>query len=251
MSRLLNKVAVVTASTEGIGFAIAKQLCEDGAKVAVSSRKESNVNNALKKLEKFVDGGTCIGVPCHVGKTSDRVSLIDKTVQQFGKIDILVSNAAVNPTFGPLLNTDENSFEKMLDINIKSAFMLVKEVFLHMNNGGAICFVSSIAGFHPLPLIGAYSVTKTALLGLTKALASELAPSIRVNCIAPGIIDTKFSTALTTNELVSSQALSQIPIGRFGQPEDCAPLVSFLCSDEARYITGETVIVSGGMPSRL
>ncbi|KAK7460333.1 hypothetical protein BaRGS_00038921 [Batillaria attramentaria] len=250
--KLAGKVAVVTASTEGIGFAIAKRLCEDGAKVVISSRKQKNVDAAVQQLRDLDLPAT--GVVCHVGKKADRDRLLAETVQQYGGIDILVSNAAANPYYGPLLDTSDEAWDKIFDTNVKATFLLCKEVVPHLEKrgGGSIVLVGSFAGYRPNPMIGAYSVSKTALLGLTKTLAPELAgKNIRVNCLAPGIIKTKFSRALWENDTVHDIAMQQVPMGRMGTPEDCAGTVSFLVSDDANYITGETVVVSGGMTSRL
>ncbi|RMX49782.1 hypothetical protein pdam_00009113 [Pocillopora damicornis] len=225
---LEGKVAVVTASTEGIGFAIAKQLAHDGAKVMISSRKQDKVIDAVSKLEKE-QGCTVKGVVCHVGKTEHRRNLIKET--------------------------PEESWEKIFDINVKSAFLLAKDVvpFMKKRGGGSIVFVSSIAGLQPsLQGLGAYSVSKTALLGLTKVLANECAHmGVRVNCVAPGIIKTKFSGALWQSESLTEAALAQIPLRRLGESEDIGGAVSFLSSDQASYITGETLVIAGGMHSRL
>ncbi|KAJ7374943.1 Dehydrogenase/reductase SDR member 2, mitochondrial [Desmophyllum pertusum] len=191
--RLEGKVAIVTASTEGIGFGIAKQLALDGAKVIVSSRKQDKVINAVAKLEKE-QGCTVKGIVCHVGKSEHRKNLIKETLHHFGGIDILVSNAAANPTFGPILETPEDAWDKIFDVNVKSAFLLAKDVIplMEKRGGGSVVFISSIGGFQPpMQGLGAYNVSKTALLGLTKALSNECAHmGVRVNCVAPGVIKT-------------------------------------------------------------
>ncbi|XP_062500872.1 dehydrogenase/reductase SDR family member 4-like [Corticium candelabrum] len=250
--RLVGKVAVVTASTDGIGFAIARKLAQEGARVVVSSRKETRIKEAVRSLTD--EGLSVSGVVCHVGKKEDRENLIDKAVKEYGGLDILVSNAAVNPTFGPILETPEQAWDKIYEVNIKAAAMLTASCVPHLakRGGGSIVYVSSIGGFNPFELLGAYSVSKTALFALTKAVSRECGPKkIRVNCIAPGIIRTKFSEALWSNQPILNHLLDTIPLKRIGEPEDCAGTVSFLCSDEARYITGETIIISGGMQSRL
>ncbi|XP_041378687.1 dehydrogenase/reductase SDR family member 4-like [Gigantopelta aegis] len=251
--KLEGRVAIVTASTEGIGYAIADRLARDGAKVMVSSRKQANVDKAVESLQKQHGTESVSGVICHVGKDEDRKRLIKETLERFGMLHILVSNAAVNPTFGPTLETPESAWDKIFDINIKSAAFLVKEAYPHLKKtGGNVIFVSSIGGFTPLNLLGPYSISKTALFGLTKVLADELAPdNIRVNCLAPGIIKTKFSSALWQNEAAAAEFVNQIPIKRLGEPDDCSGAVSFLSSDDAKYMTGETIVVSGGMKSRL
>lgn len=196
--RLDGKVCIVTASTEGIGLAIAKRLGAEGGKIVVSSRKQSNVDEAVKLLRE--QGATVHGVACHVGNASDRKKLFDETVERFGGLDILVSNAAVNPEVGQVLDASEQAWDKIFDINVKSSFMLAKEAkpIIVKRGGGAIVFMSSIGGYQPFEQLGAYSVSKTALFGLTKAAALDLVrDNIRVNCVAPGIIETKFSASVS------------------------------------------------------
>jgi len=250
--RLEGKVAVVTASTEGIGFAIAKKLAKDGAKVVISSRKEENVLSAEAELKK--ENLDVTGTVCHVGKAEDRQKMLDIAVQKYGGLDILVSNAAVNPFFGRALDCPEEMWDKIFDINVKTAFLLFKECvpLMEERGGGSAIFISSIGGFQPIPFLGPYSVSKTALLGLTKCLATEAAgDNIRVNCVAPGLVKTKFASALTDNESIADRALENIPLNRFGVPEDIGGIVSFLASDEAAYVTGENIVVAGGTQSRL
>lgn len=250
--KLSGKVAIVTASTDGIGYAIAERLGQDGAKVVVSSRKQKNVDAAVEKLR--AKNLHVHGTVCHVGKKEDRASLIKQTLDQFGGIDIVVSNAAVNPFFGPTLDCSEEQWDKIFDLNVKATFMLIKETVPHMQTrgGGSVTVVSSIAGYNPIPMLGPYSVSKTALLGLIKSLVPQLATmNIRINGLAPGIIETHFSQALTSIEEIAKSILSQVPLNRFGQPPECAGVVSFLSSDDASYITGETILVTGGISARL
>lgn len=252
ITRLQGKVAVVTASTEGIGFAIARRLAREGAKVMISSRKEKNVTKAVTELKN--EGLTVSGLVCHVSNAEDRKKLYSETDKQFGGIDILVSNAAVNPTVGSVLDCDEKSWDKIFDVNVKASYLLAKEVvpYLQKRGGGRIVFVTSIAAYQPFDLLGAYSVSKTALLGIIKAASVTLAPqNITVNGIAPGIIKTKFSAALTDSKSAEEEGLSRIPMNRFGQPDDIAGVAAFIVSDDAQYMTGETIVASGGMPSRL
>jgi len=251
-SRLAGKVAIVTASTEGIGLAIARRLCQDGAKVMISSRKQQNVDKAVEELsaEKLSVAGTV----CHVAKAEDRARLIQETISKFGGIDILVSNAAANPFMGQILDCKEPAWDKIFETNVKASFFLCKEVVPHIEKrgGGSVVFVSSIAGYLPFEFLGPYSVSKTALFGLTKALVPQLSSmNIRVNCVAPGVIKTKFSEQLWKADGVKDLALMTIPVKRFGEPSEVASLVAFLSSDDASYITGECSLVTGGMPGRL
>jgi len=250
--RLENKVAVVTASTDGIGFAIAERLAKDGAKVMISSRKADNVEKAVAELTAA--GLDVSGVVCHVGKPGDREKLLGETVDRFGGLDILVSNAAANPFFGRMLDCEEDQWDKIFEINVKTAFLLFKESvpLMRKRGGGAAIFVSSIGGFQPIPMLGPYSVSKTALLGLTKALAAECAEdNIRVNCIAPGIVRTKFAAALTESDEMSERVMENLPLKRFGVPSEMGGVCSFLASDDASYVTGENIVLAGGINARL
>ncbi|PNI96690.1 DHRS4 isoform 6 [Pan troglodytes] len=215
---LANKVALVTASTDGIGFAIARRLAQDGAHVVVSSRKQQNVDQAVATLQG--EGLSVTGTVCHVGKAEDRERLVATT----------------------------------LDINVKAPALMIKAVVPEMEKrgGGSVVIVSSIAAFSPSPGFSPYNVSKTALLGLNKTLAIELAPrNVRVNCLAPGLIKTSFSRMLWMDKEKEESMKETLRIRRLGEPEDCAGIVSFLCSEDASYITGETVVVGGGTPSRL
>ncbi|KAI0235131.1 Dehydrogenase/reductase SDR family member 4 [Lamellibrachia satsuma] len=235
-----------------IGLAIAERLGRDGAHVVVSSRKKKNVDAAVHRLK--AQKLSVSGIVCHVGDGDARKNLVEQTVKEQGGVDILVSNAGINPAFGPILDTSDSAWDKILAINVKVGCLLAKEVVPHMKirGGGSIVFVSSIVSYVPSQFLGAYSVSKTALLGLTKVLAEECAPEgIRVNCLAPGFIKTSFSSALWKNEQLNKDLINSIPMKRLGEPEECAGTVSFLVSDDARYITGETIVVSGGMTSRL
>ncbi|KAJ0178282.1 hypothetical protein K1T71_006105 [Dendrolimus kikuchii] len=250
--KLKGKVAIVTASTDGIGFAIAKKLGNEGASVVISSRKQNNVENAVKSLRN--DGITVEGVVCHVGNAEQRKKLFDTANSKFGGLDILISNAAVNPSVAPILETEDNAWDKIFEINVKCAWLLAKEAYpeLQKRGGGSILFVSSIAGYQPMEPLGAYSVSKTALLGLTKAIANEVVhDNIRVNGVAPGIVATKFASAITSSEAGKEQSLSIVPMKRFGKPFEIANVVAFLVSDDASYVTGETIVVAGGAYAHL
>jgi len=251
ITRLKGKIAIVTASTEGIGYAIAQRLAQEGAKVLISSRKQKNVDTAVTKLKS--EGLDVTGLVCHVSNADHRKQLFEEAAK-LGGLDILVSNAAVNPSVAAILDCDEASFDKIFEVNVRAAFLLAREALplLRQKPYGRIIFISSIAGFHPFELLGAYSVSKTALLGLTKAAAGQLArENITVNCIAPGIIQTKFSSALTETEAARHEVLSRVPMNRLGVPHDISGAAAFLASEDASYMTGETLIITGGMASRL
>jgi len=248
--RLMNKVAIVTGSTDGIGFSIAQRLAKEGAKVVISSRKQNNVDQALETLKK--DNYDCIGMTCHVGKREDRTKLINETVKKYGGIDIVVSNAATNPSFGQIFDIDESSWDKIFDTNVKASFFLIKEAIPHLEKkkNSSVLIISSLGGYSPFPLIAPYSISKTTLIGMTKAMAPQCASlGIRVNCIAPGVIKTNFSRALWEDN--EDQFKDQFFMGRAGTSDEISGTAAFLCSEDASYITGETVVVAGGVNCRL
>lgn len=252
--RLEGKVAVVTASTDGIGLAIAERLGQEGAHVIISSRKQVNVDSALQRLKQ--QGLSVEGMVCHAGKKEDRQQLLHKADELFGGVDILVSNAGANPVFGPLFDTSEEAWDKIFEVNVKAAFFLCKEAIPYMEKrgGGSIILVSSILGYDPTELMGAYAVSKTALLGLCKVMAKPcVKKNIRINAIAPGLIKTKFSKAIWRGmeKHQGAETGFSIPLQRLGMPEECAGAVAFLSSDDSSYITGETIVMAGGMLSRL
>lgn len=251
--KLQGRVAIITGSTEGIGFAAAKKMAEDGAKVVLSSRKQDNVSKAVDELKRLFPSQVA-GIVCHVGKEADQQNLIDYTIQQFGAIDILVSNVAVNPYFGSFMDMTESQWDKIFDVNVKAPFLLSQKVVPHMlenkrDDKGAIVYVSSIAAYSGMSSIGAYSISKTALLGLCKNMSNELGPSgIRVNLVAPGVIKTKFSSLLwNADDDGESDYYSPLThLKRLGEPHELGGIISFLCSPEASYITGENIVVAGG-----
>ena len=252
-----------TPHSQGIGLATALRLLQEGAIVLISSRKQSSVDEALEYLRKqpHVDPSRLSGVVCHVGKREDIASLVASACRfarsscpvsdsDSKSIDIVVSNAAVNPAAGPILETDRAVVDKVLDINLKSAIELVKEVRPHLKSRASIVFVSSYTAYSPSPPIGMYAVSKTALLGLTRALAEELGATedrIRVNAVAPGIVPTKFSEALVANEEGREHFKSLTMLRELGRPEEIASVIAFLSSEDASYVTGESVLVAGGM----
>ncbi|KAF6351102.1 dehydrogenase/reductase 2 [Rhinolophus ferrumequinum] len=242
---LANWVAVVTKSTDRIGFTIARRLAQDRAHVVVSSWKQQNVDRAVAALQG--EGLSVTGTVSHVGKAEDREQLVAMALEHSGGVDFLVCNAAVNPLVGSTMGTSEQVWDKILSVNMKSPALLLSQLLPHMEKRGrgAVILVSSISAYIPQVELGAYNVSKTALLGLTRTLALELGPrGIRVNCLVPGIIETDFSK-LHENEAFWNNFKENHQLQRMGQPEDCAGLVSFLCSPDASYITGENIMVAG------
>ncbi|CAN6209238.1 unnamed protein product [Urochloa humidicola] len=246
--RLEGKVAVVTASTQGIGLAIAERLGLEGAAVVVSSRKQRNVDEAVEGLK--AKGIAAVGNVCHVSDARQRKNLIDTAVKNFGHIDIFVSNAAANPTVDGILEMKEAVLDKLWDINIKASILL-QDAAPHLRKGSSVIIISSIGGYNPNQELAMYCVTKTALFGLTKALAGEMGPNTRVNYIAPGFVPTRFASFLTTNETIRKDVTDRTPLKRLGYVEDMAAAAAFLASDDASFITAETIVVAGGMQSRL
>ncbi|WOK95103.1 hypothetical protein Cni_G03810 [Canna indica] len=247
--RLEGKVAIVTASTQGIGFAIAERLGFEGASVVISSRKQKNVDDAVEKLRS--KGLDVIGVVCHVSNPQHRKDLVEKTIQKYGHIDIVVSNAAANPSVDSILDTSESLLDKLWDINVKSSILILQAAGPYLQKGSSVILISSIAGYHPQASMAMYGVTKTALLGLTKALAAEMGPDTRVNCIAPGFVPTHFADFITKSDAIRKTVEDQTLLKRLGTTGDMASAAAFLASDDSSYITGETIVVAGGMPSRL
>ncbi|XP_032449374.1 dehydrogenase/reductase SDR family member 2, mitochondrial-like isoform X4 [Lynx canadensis] len=243
---LANRVAVVTGSTDGIGFAIARRLARDGAHVVVSSRKQQNVDRAVAALQG--EGLSVVGTVCRVGKAEDRERLVATVVEHCGGLDFLVCSAGVNPLVGSTLGASEQVWDKILEVNVKAPALMLSQLLPHMEKrgSGAVILVSSISAYVPHVELGPYNISKTALLGLTRTLSLELAPKgIRVNCLVPGVIKTDFSKVVYKNEVFWNNFKEDHKVQRIGQPEDCAGLVSFLCSPDASYITGENIAVAG------
>ncbi|XP_075425102.1 dehydrogenase/reductase SDR family member 4-like isoform X1 [Ascaphus truei] len=246
------QVALVIGSTHGIGLAVARRLAQDGATVLLNSRKQENVDRAVRELTE--EGLNVSGTTCHVGKAEDREKLVETALKRYGKINILICNAAVNPNVGPLLETTKEMWDKVFGVNVISHFLMVKLVVPHMQKegGGSIIICTSVAAFRPHPDYGPYCVSKIAQLGLTQVLAMALQPmNIRVNGLAIGLINTSFSVVLRNTPEMKKEAMTHFAISRFGEPEECGGIASFLCSPDASYINGENIAVSGGSRGRL
>lgn len=241
------KIAIVTGASRGIGEAIARALAHYGATVVLSSRKQESVEAVAQAIVQA--GGQAVAIASHAGNLEQVRILVDRTIEQLGGIDIIVNNAATNPKFSPILDTDKALFDKILDVNLKGPLELCKRAFASMQarGGGAIINISSIGALRPEPMLGLYSVSKAALVALTQALAVEWGSAgIRVNAICPGLVQTQFSSALWQNEAILQRFVERVPLGRIAQPEEIAPLAVFLASDAARYCTGGVFVVDGG-----
>lgn len=228
----------------------------------VSSRNPENVKAAVSLIRSSHGEDSCSGIVCHVSKESDRLALLQHAQEKGPHVHALVLNAAVSTVFGQILDATESDWDKVFDVNLKAAFLMVK-LFAHtLIRGSSIVLTTSIAAYSAMPGLGIYSISKTALLGMCKALAVEFArKGIRVNAVAPGLIQTKFSEKLWKKESPDEkkkqldrdklEGYFRIPLRRIGQPEDISGLVTFLVSDKASYITGETIVAAGGLSSKL
>jgi len=241
------KVAVVIGASRGIGRAIALRFARAGARVVVSSRKLEGVQAVADEIRAA--GGEALALQVHVGLSDDVATLVAQTVETFGRVDVLVNNAATNPHFGPLLTADEGQVDKILDVNLKGVFRGCKAVAPQMEKqgGGKIINIASIAGLRPGPGMGLYGISKAGVIMLTQVLAVELGPAnIQVNAIAPGVIKTRFSKVLWQTPEIAEPVLRDLPAGRFGEPEEVAGLALYLASPASDYVTGAVFVMDGG-----
>ncbi len=245
--RLDGRVAVVTGGSRGIGRAVALGLARAGADVVVAARKVADLEPVAEEVRAL--GRRALAVPAHLGRRPDVDRLFDATLEAFGRLDVLVNNAATNPVFGPLLDIEEEAWDRIMALNVKGYLLAAQRAARAMapRGGGAIVNVASTAGLRASAGLGAYSVSKAAVIMLTRVLGRELAPlGIRVNGVAPALIETRFSEALWKNPEILSTYLKSTPLGRAGQPEEVAGAVVYLCSDAASYVTGQTLLLDGG-----
>ncbi len=244
---LSGKVAIITGSSQGIGKSIARGLAEQGAKVVVSSRKQESVDAVAAEFK--ADGLEAVGIQCHIGDSQQRQSLIAKTIEQYGRIDILVNNAAINPYYGPLEGSDEAVFDKIMAVNVKAPWLLSNLALPHMKEkgGGSIINISSVEGLRPGFGLGLYSATKSALIMLTKNQAKEWGRyGVRANVLCPGLIKTKFSQGLWADEKLVSRFTKALPLNRIADPDEMAGMVMLLASDAGSYMTGGVYVADGG-----
>jgi dehydrogenase/reductase SDR family protein 4 len=244
---LSGKVAIITGASRGIGKAIAKGFASSGSKVVLASRKQPDLEAVAEEIKK--EGGEAFPFAAHTGKLADLDRLMQKTLEQYGGLDILVNNAGTNPVFGPVMNTEEAAWDKIMDVNLKGAFFLSKAAAKVMaeQKQGVIINIASNAGLRPAMGLGVYSVSKAGLVMLTKVLAAEWGEmGIRVNAIAPGIIETRFSEALWKNAMIRKMAESSSAMGRIGRPDEIVGSALFLASDASGYMTGQVLVLDGG-----
>ena len=244
---LENKVAIITGSSKGIGKAIAKGLAQNGAQVVISSRSQEACDEVAKE---FMDEGLkAVGIACHIGKEEQRKNLVSKTIEAFGRIDVLVNNAAINPVYSPIEEVDPAIFDKIMDVNVKAPWSLSNLVLPHLkaNKNGSIINIASVEALTPGFGLGIYSTSKAAILMLTKNQAKEWGQyGVKANVICPGLIKTKFSAALWQNEKMLNKLEKSIPSGRMGMPEEIVGLACLLASDAGNYMTGGVYTADGG-----
>jgi NAD(P)-dependent dehydrogenase (short-subunit alcohol dehydrogenase family) len=246
--RLDDKVALITGSSRGIGFAIAQSMAEQGAKVVISSRKADACEVAAATIR--ARGGTAAVIPCNVSRRDEVEALVERTRQAFGRIDIFVGNAAANPAYGPLGKLTDEAFDKIIGTNVKSNLWLCNLTIPEMaeRGGGAVIIVSSTGGLRGTAVIGAYGISKAADFALVRNLAVEWGPhNVRVNCIAPGLVKTEFARALWDNPQALARRTERTPLRRIGSPEEIGPIAAFLAAPAASFITGQIIVADGGL----
>ncbi|HEX3908919.1 MAG TPA: SDR family oxidoreductase [Mycobacteriales bacterium] len=243
---LTDRTAIVTGATRGIGFGIAQELVRRGARVCVTARKPDELDSAVERLDP--DGADlAIAARGSADDAEHQQATVDLVMEQWGRLDLLVNNAAVNPHFGPLVDADLGAVRKIFEVNVISALAWTQLAWRawQRDNGGAVLNVASVGGVVPGPFIGAYNASKAALIHLTRQLAQELGPMVRVNGIAPAVVKTDFAKALYENDEAGLAA--RYPMKRLGVPDDTSKLAGFLLSDDASWITGQTVVIDGGI----
>jgi len=244
---LSGKVALVTGASRGIGESIAKTFAQYGAHVIATSRKIGGCQSVVDDIIKA--GGSAQAMACHIGEMDQIEATFSAISEQHGKLDILVNNAATNPYFGHILDTDLTAFQKTIDVNIRGYFFMSSQgaKLMKTNGGGSIVNVASINGVIPGDFQGIYSISKAAVISMTKAFAKECAQfNIRVNALLPGGTETKFASALIDNPIILKQLLQHVPMNRVAQPDEMAGAVLYLASDASSYTTGTAINVDGG-----
>lgn len=243
------KAALITGASRGIGLGIAAELVRCGARVAITARRPGELDQAVQSLEAE-EPGSVVGIAGNSGDPEHRRAAVERVVERFGRLDLLVNNAGINPQYGPLVEADLAAVSKIMEYNVVAPLGWIQEAWRQWmaEHGGAVLSIASVGGIRASALIGAYNVSKAALIHLTRQLAAELAPGVRVNAIAPAVVKTRFSRVLWEGR--EPEAAATYPLQRLGSPQDVAPLARFLLSDEASWITGETVVIDGGLTIR-
>ncbi|MDT0549009.1 MULTISPECIES: SDR family oxidoreductase [Streptomyces] len=237
------RAALVTGASRGIGYAIAEALVARGDRVCITGRNE----DALKEAVERLGADRVIGVAGKAHDEAHQAVAVERAMEAFGRLDYLVNNAGTNPVFGPIADLDLGVLRKVFETNVVSALGLAQRAWKawQKDNGGAIVNIASVAGLSTSPFIAAYGVSKAAMINLTAQLAHEFAPGVRVNAIAPAVVKTKFAAALYEGR--EEEAAAAYPLGRLGVPEDIGGVAAFLTSDQAAWMTGQTLVVDGGI----
>ncbi|MEZ4362039.1 MAG: glucose 1-dehydrogenase [Kofleriaceae bacterium] len=245
-AELADKVIVITGASRGIGAAIALGCATAGAKVVLAARKQADLDAAAAALP----AGQAAAFACHTGKAEEVDALFAQAVERFGRVDGVVNNAATNPYFGPLIDTPDAALDKTFEVNVRGYLYVARALVRHARaRGGAasIVNVASVAGIVAAPMQGAYGMTKAAVISMTKTLATELGSSgIRVNAICPGLVETKFASALINNPMLRDHVVKRTPLGRHAQPAEIAGAAIYLLSDASSFTTGSAMVVDGG-----
>jgi NAD(P)-dependent dehydrogenase (short-subunit alcohol dehydrogenase family) len=249
MSRfgLNGKVVLINGGSRGIGEAMAKAMAEAGAAVVVSSRRQDGVDRVAAEI--VAAGGKAVGIACHTGKPDQVEALFKRIGDDFGRLDVLVNNAATNPYFGPVIHAPESAFDKTFEVNVKGYFLMAQRAAQLMvaQGRGSIINISSIEGLSPSPMMGIYSMSKAAVVMLTKAMAKELgAANVRVNCICPGLVETQFAKVLIDTPEIHEHYVARAPLGRHGQPDEIVGAALYFASDASSYTSGAILTCDGG-----
>jgi NAD(P)-dependent dehydrogenase (short-subunit alcohol dehydrogenase family) len=246
---LADKVIVVTGASRGIGEAIARACIEQGARVVLASRKQADLDRVVAALPPE----RAIAVACHTGKADEVDALFARAVAQFGRVDGAVNNAATNPYFGPLVDTPDAAIDKTFEVNVRGYLYVARAFVRHARTregGGSLVNIASVAGIRAAPMQGIYGATKAAVISMTQTLAFELGSSaIRVNAIAPGLVETKFAAAIVANPMLRDHVVKRTPLARHAQPAEIAGAVTYLLSDASSFTTGSVLVVDGGLTS--
>ena len=243
---LKDKVIVVTGASRGIGEAIARACVDAGANVVLASRKQADLDKVAADL-----GNRALALACHTGKAEEVDAMFARAVDKFGKVDGVVNNAATNPYFGPLLDTPDAAIDKTIEVNVRGYLYCARAFVKHARTrggGGSIVSIASIAGLRAAPMQGIYGMTKAAVISMTQTLAFELGGSnIRVNAIAPGLVETKFAAAIVGNPMLRDHIVKRTPLARHAQPSELAGAAVYLLSDASSFTTGSVMVVDGGL----
>ena len=249
MSSLANKTIVITGASRGIGEAIARACVDAGARVVLASRKQEE----LDKVAATLPADRVLAIACHTGKPGDVEAVFTRAVEKFGRVDGLVNNAATNPYFGPLIDTPDLAIDKTFEVNVKGYLYAARALVAHArtrDGGASIVNIASVAGTRAAPMQGIYGASKAAVISMTQTLAFELGGSgVRVNAIAPGLVETKFAAAIVQNPMLRDHVVKRTPLARHAQPREIAGAAVFLLSDDASFMTGAVTVIDGGLTS--